>query len=100
MLVDASLGGSNPPPARWIYWSPPPTNVIKLNFNATVWGERFSTVASVARDETCKLILVVGFLCEYGTVIEAKMRGMWEALRLYQRHLSDKALWWKETRWR
>ena len=25
--------------------------------------------------------------------MEAEMRGMWEALRLYQLHLSDKALW-------
>ena len=93
LLVDSSLGGSGPPPARWICWSPPPTNVIKLNFDAAVRGEGFSTVACVARDETSKLILAAGFLCDHGTVMEAEMRRMWEALRLCQLHLSDKALW-------
>ena len=67
--------------------------MIKLNFDVTVWGEGFSTVACVARDETDKLIPAAGFLGDHGTDIESEMQGMLEALRLYQMHLSNKALW-------
>jgi len=106
LLVDSSLGGSNPPPARWICWSHPPTNVIKLNFDAAVRREGFSAVACVARDETSKLFLAAGFLCDHGTVMEAEMlwkpkcEGCGKLFVYINCIFQTRHYGWKEMHWR
>ena len=66
--------------AQWVAgsgycWIPPPTHVIKANFDASVWDVGQVTVGCVFRNDQGKLLLIAGFLCEYSLVDEAETEG-------------------------
>lgn len=80
MVVKSCLGSNGPSGAQWLCWSPPPSGIVKLNFDEAVWEDGGASIGCVAHDETGKLLLIAGVLCLYDTILEAERRGAWEAL--------------------
>ena len=43
---------------RWIFWPPPPTNVLKANFDPSMWPDGQGTLACVVRNCEGKLLCI------------------------------------------
>ena len=74
-------------------WVPLPINILKANFDAASWENGCSSAACVVRDHTEALLLAAGFLCYSNLIEEAKMRVVWETIRLLYAYYPDRQVW-------
>jgi len=71
LVADEAQGFSCATGMKWVRWTPPPADVLKVNFNAALWDDGCSSVACVVRNSAGKLLLVAVWSCEYREIVDA-----------------------------
>ena len=69
-----------------------PVDIIKANFDATVWEDGSITMGCVFRNEAGHILLAIGFECIYESVEEAEMKAAWETIRLMKERFAGNKL--------
>jgi len=77
----------------WTCWIPPPSGVIKANFDAAVWDDGRPTAGCILRDNIGEVLLAAGFVWEGRIVDVVELRGTWEAIRLPLEFFPGRTVW-------